>query len=251
MELKKLVFIGSALPEELKRFNPVVFANLQTAKSLALPEMAFVVDESLWEKAQEELKEVVMVKMGKNWLQALKEKDVLVWRTKVVAVTGSTGSGKTLLSCLMALGAKSLGLKPLIVDFNVAYGGGDISFYFQLPKSPNWNTFLSGASLTNSVIGTEVGDILQLPPKPIEITQEKVEELIRQAKSSYDLIVLDLPEKYLKFVNCADEEVFSDGKLPRFNFPFLQKAGGWRELSRRKEAVEAGQKLLKHLGVKE
>lgn len=246
LEIKKLAYVGFNVPEELREYNPVIFTN--SAAAAAMPELAFVVEESEWEEANRNLKGVKKVRMSREWLRELADREkVFVWRTRVVAVTGAERSGKTLLSCLLGAGAKACGLKSLVVDFDTAFGGSDISFYFRLPRSPNWNTFLSGEKLKDSVVSTPVGDILQMPPVPVEITEENVKELLRQAKLAYDLIVLDLNKKYRHFASLAENVIPAEEKQFKLNFPFLQKTGGWNELGKKKEAIAAGQELLKEM----
>lgn len=249
LEIKKLAYIGFNVPEELREYNPVIFTN--SAAATAMPELAFVVEESEWEEAERNLKGVKKVRMSREWLRELTDREkVFVWRTRVVAVTGSEQSGKTLLSCLLGAGAKACGLKPLIVDFDAVFGGSDISFYFRLPRSPNWNTFLSGEKLKNSVVPTPVGDILQMSPVPAKITEENVKELLRQAKLSYDLIVFDLNKKYRDFASFAEDIITAEEKQVKFDFPFLRKTGGWNKLGEKKEAIAAGQEILKEIAAK-
>jgi MinD-like ATPase involved in chromosome partitioning or flagellar assembly len=123
-------------------------------------------------------------------------------KQKIIAVSRAKGGvGSTTISIF--LGFMFNKVKTLLVDLNFCEGGGDISFYLDIPKSPNILNFIEGYSrdsLENSIVKIRENlDVLQAPPtyemsKKIDL--QDIYCLSDIAKKKYHLIIFDLPNKF-------------------------------------------------------
>lgn len=199
-----------------------------------------------------------------------------VWRQGTLSVIGDPGAGRTLVAFLAALGARLEGLRPLLVDLNTGWGGGDLSFYLALPQSPNWNTFLAGERLRDVAIAAGGVDVLQVPPVPLEVPRDAVERALREAREEYDLVVFDLPAHACPvrvdvFSASAQRAVWvADGRrspperisvllndrwgsLKKADVPYLgvlaglEAPGGWCNLEKAKGIADKARRLLRGL----
>ncbi len=127
-------------------------------------------------------------------IKTIKQKVIILSRVK-------GGVGSTTISIF--LGYILNKVKTLLVDLNFSEGGGDISYYLDIPRSPNILNFIEGynrESLENSVINVKKNlDILQTPPtyemsKKIDL--QDIYCLADIAKKKYHLIIFDLPNKF-------------------------------------------------------
>ena len=119
------------------------------------------------------------------------------YRQKIISVMRAKGG----VGCsVIALGLAymlSREIKVLLVDLNLAPGGGDLSYYLNLQEYPHMGVLKD--NLHPCVISIEPQfDVLQAPQS---ITEKiKVESIINLARQDYDAVVMDLP-------NQSDEEV--------------------------------------------
>ena len=101
------------------------------------------------------------------------------------------------------------------MDLNFSEGGGDISYYLNIPRSPNILNFLNGYSkeaLDNSIIRINKNlHILQPPPtfdqsKKIEL--QDIYCITDIAKKRYHILIIDLPnhlgDLWLGAIDLAD-----------------------------------------------
>jgi len=126
-------------------------------------------------------------------IKIIKQKILILFKAK-------GGVGSTTISIFLSYIFDKV--KTLLVDLNFSEGGGDISYYLDIPKSPNILNFIDGysrESLENSVVRIKKNlDILQTPP-----TYEMSKKLDLQdiycltdiAKKKYHLIIFDLPNR--------------------------------------------------------
>jgi len=124
-------------------------------------------------------------------IRTLKQKIIIILKAK-------GGVGSTTISIF--LGFVFNKIKTLLVDLNFSEGGGDISYYFNIPKSPSILNFVDGYnrdSLDNSVIKIKENlDVMQAPPtydlsKKIDL--QDIYALADIAKKKYHLVIFDLP----------------------------------------------------------
>jgi len=124
-------------------------------------------------------------------IRAIKQKIIVFAKAK-------GGVGSTILS--IYLGFCFRNLKTLLIDLNFSEGGGDVSYYLNIPKYPNIINFTSGysgKSVKDSIINLKGNfDILQAPPtielsKMIEL--QDIYSLVDIIKKKYDIIIFDLP----------------------------------------------------------
>lgn len=120
------------------------------------------------------------------------------YRQKVIAVYRAKGGvGAT----VIAIGLASLlskEIRVLLVDFNLAEGGGDLSWYLNLPDYPHMGA--SRTDLEDCVVKLEPGfHVLQAPPHVTE-EKERVGQILNLAKQDYDMIIIDLPNQTDGFV---------------------------------------------------
>jgi MinD-like ATPase involved in chromosome partitioning or flagellar assembly len=127
-------------------------------------------------------------------IKTIKQKVIILSRAK-------GGVGSTTISIFLAFMFKKI--NTLLVDLNFSEGGGDISYYLGIPKSPNILNFIDGYnrdSLKNSVIKvSENLDVLQAPPSyemSVKIDLQDIYCLADVAKKKYHLIIFDLPNKF-------------------------------------------------------
>ncbi len=120
-------------------------------------------------------------------------------KQKIIVFTKLKGGvGSTVLS--IYLGSYFKNLQTLLIDLNFSQGGGDTSYYLNIPKFPNIINFTSGyngKSIKDSIINLKGGfDILQSPPT-IELSKmidlKDIYSLVDIVRKKYDIIIFDLP----------------------------------------------------------
>lgn len=122
-------------------------------------------------------------------------------KQKIITLSKAKGGvGSTTISIFLSFIFNKV--KILLVDLNFSEGGGDLSYYLDIPKAPNILNFINGynrQSLENSVIKVKENlDVLQTPPtyemsKKIDL--QDIYCLADIAKKKYHLIIFDLPNK--------------------------------------------------------
>jgi len=163
-------------------------------------------------------------------VRTIKQKVIVLVKTK-------GGVGTTTISIF--LGQMFSKVKTLLVDLNFSEGGGDLSYYLNIPKSPNILNFIDGYnrnSLDNSVIKIKENlDILQAPPTyemSRKVDLQDLYCLTDIAKKKYHLVIFDLPNRFddllLGVIDLADllimvsDHTFgSIGRLIKMNNRFV------------------------------
>lgn len=163
-------------------------------------------------------------------VRTIKQKVIILVKTK-------GGVGTTTISIF--LGQIFSKVKTLLIDLNFSEGGGDLSYYLDIPKSPNILNFLDGYnrySLENSVIKIKENlDILQAPPTyemSRKVDLQDLYCLTDIAKKKYHLVIFDLPNRFddllLGIIDLADllimvsDHTFgSIGRLIKMNNRFI------------------------------
>lgn len=175
------------------------------------------------------------------------EKEIREYKTIkqkiIVFVKAKGGVGSTLLS--IYLGYCLRNLKTILIDLNFAEGGGDVSYYLDIPKYPNIVNFISGYNdkkIKESAINfINKFDILQAPPT-IELSKlidlQDIYNLVDIIKKKYDIVIFDLPNILNDFyfgvtdladimIMISDGTIGSIGRLSKinkeFNYSDLQK----------------------------
>lgn len=121
---------------------------------------------------------------------------------KIVAITGNYGSGKSLVTAMLAKAADKNKLKVIIFDFDIF--NSSINTLFKIPK---YNKIISSEEeciqKINSHIDIFCGIDLLFNEKN-KINYEKVKKLFENFKNNYDLILVDTSSeinlKYIKAV---------------------------------------------------
>ena len=163
-------------------------------------------------------------------IRTIKQKVIILVRTK-------GGVGTTTISIF--LGHVFSKVKTLLIDLNFSEGGGDLSYYLNIPKSPNILNFIDGYnrnSLENSVVKIKENlDILQAPPTyemSRKVDLQDLYCLTDIAKKKYHLVIFDLPNRFddllLGMIDLADllimvsDHTFgSIGRLIKMNNRFV------------------------------
>ena len=163
-------------------------------------------------------------------VRTIKQKVIILVKTK-------GGVGTTTISIF--LGQIFSMVKTLLIDLNFSEGGGDLSYYLGIPKSPNILNFIDGYnrhSLENSVIKIKENlDILQAPPTyemSRKVDLQDLYCLTDIAKKKYHLLIFDLPNRFddllLGIIDLADllimvsDHTFgSIGRLIKINNRFV------------------------------
>ena len=168
----------------------------------------------------------------------LEIKNIKTIKQKIIILSKAKGGvGSTTISIF--LGYMFDRVKTLLVDLNFSEGGGDISYYLDIPRAPNILNFIDGYnrnSLENSVIRIKNNlDILQAPPtyemsRKVEL--QDIYCLADIAKKKYHLIIFDLPNRFddlvLGVIDLADLLIMvsdhtlgSIGRLIKMNNRFI------------------------------
>lgn len=172
--------------------------------------------------------------------EELKQKNMKIIKQKVIVLAKAKGGvGSTTIGLFLSSILKDFSI--LLIDLNFSEGGGDISYYLNIPKTPNIQNFLEGysrESLDNSVITFKKNmDILQSPPtfeqsKKIEL--QDIYCLIDIARKKYHIIIIDLPNQlgdmWLGAIDLADLLILvsdlsigSIGRLLKINNKYFYK----------------------------
>ena len=140
------------------------------------------------------------------------DKKVKVFRQEIISVWSvKGGTGKTtVVKRLMEMFDKNI--KILVIDFNFQDGGSDLSFLLDLPVIPHIGVYLKERTkesfFKNLIEYSPNISILQAPPKLSfikDITPEDVENIIRFARTAFDVIIFDLPNKVDEIVSTVLE----------------------------------------------
>jgi MinD-like ATPase involved in chromosome partitioning or flagellar assembly len=165
-------------------------------------------------------------------------KNIKTIKQKIIILSKAKGGvGSTTISIF--LGYMFDRVKTLLVDLNFSEGGGDISYYLDIPRAPNILNFIDGYnrnSLENSVIRIKNNlDILQAPPTyemSRKVDLQDIYCLADIAKKKYHLIIFDLPNRFddlvLGVIDLADLLIMvsdhtlgSIGRLIKMNNRFI------------------------------
>jgi MinD-like ATPase involved in chromosome partitioning or flagellar assembly len=168
----------------------------------------------------------------------LEIKNIKTIKQKIIILSKAKGGvGSTTISIF--LGYMFDRVKTLLVDLNFSEGGGDISYYLDIPRAPNILNFIDGYnrnSLENSVIRIKNNlDILQAPPTyemSRKVDLQDIYCLADIAKKKYHLIIFDLPNRFddlvLGVIDLADLLIMvsdhtlgSIGRLIKMNNRFI------------------------------
>ncbi|MDP3011623.1 MAG: hypothetical protein Q8N27_02795 [Candidatus Hydromicrobium sp.] len=168
----------------------------------------------------------------------LEIKNIKTIKQKIIILSKAKGGvGSTTISIF--LGYMFDKVKTLLVDLNFSEGGGDISYYLDIPRAPNILNFIDGYnrnSLENSVIRIKKNlDILQAPPTyemSRKVDLQDIYCLADIAKKKYHLIIFDLPNRFddlvLGVIDLADLLIMvsdhtlgSIGRLIKMNNRFI------------------------------
>ncbi|GAI71606.1 unnamed protein product, partial [marine sediment metagenome] len=146
------------------------------------------------------------MEFGKKIISVQKDnleiKNIKTIKQKIIILSKAKGGvGSTTISIF--LGYMFDKVKTLLVDLNFSEGGGDISYYLDIPRAPNILNFIDGynrKSLENSVIRIKKNlDILQAPPTyemSRKVGLQDIYCLADIAKKKYHLIIFDLPNRF-------------------------------------------------------
>lgn len=138
----------------------------------------------------EELKKIVKNEKRKN----------LFKKSKVIAISGNYGSGKSLITALLGKSAKKSGIKTIIIDFDIINNSINTIFrikkYKEYQKEGDINCFITHIS-TNLDVFCGIDAFFTEENK---ISFEKVENMLSNLRERYDLILIDTSsETNLKF----------------------------------------------------
>lgn len=168
----------------------------------------------------------------------LEIKNIKTIKQKIIILSKAKGGvGSTTISIFLSYMFDKV--KTLLVDLNFSEGGGDISYYLDIPRAPNILNFIDGynrKSLENSVIRIKKNlEILQAPPtyemsKKVDL--QDIYCLADIAKKKYHLIIFDLPNRFddlvLGVIDLADILIMvsdhtlgSIGRLIKMNNRFI------------------------------
>jgi len=168
----------------------------------------------------------------------LEIKNIKTIKQKIIILSKAKGGvGSTTISIFLSYMFDKV--KTLLVDLNFSEGGGDISYYLDIPRAPNILNFIDGYnrdSLENSVIRIKKNlDILQAPPTyemSRKVDLQDIYCLADIAKKKYHLIIFDLPNRFddlvLGVIDLADLLIMvsdhtlgSIGRLIKMNNRFI------------------------------
>lgn len=124
------------------------------------------------------------------------------YRQKIISVLRAKGG----VGCsVIALGLAYLlskEIKVLLIDLNLSEGGGDLTYYLNLPEYPHMGLFSD--DLETCVVNVEPNFYVLQAPRNVSGEKEKVGQIINLARQDYDAVVIDLPNRNEEeFVNEA------------------------------------------------
>lgn len=120
------------------------------------------------------------------------------YRQKIVSVCRAKGGvGCSVVSLGLAY-SLSREIKTLLIDLNLAEGGGDLSYYLNLPEYPHMGVFRD--NLEQCSINVEPNFYVLQAPRHVTNEGEKVCRIIDLAKQDFDAVVIDLPNFHGGFV---------------------------------------------------
>jgi MinD-like ATPase involved in chromosome partitioning or flagellar assembly len=176
----------------------------------------------------------------KKEMAKFKKVNIKIIKQKVLVLTKAKGGvGSTTIGLFLSSILKDFSI--LLIDLNFNEGGGDISYYLNIPKTPNILNFLDGyskESLDNAVIKFRNNlDILQSPPtfeQSKRVDLQDIYCLTDIAKKKYHLLIIDLPNQlgdmWLGVMDLADliilvsdSSIGSIGRLLKINNRYLYK----------------------------
>lgn len=113
------------------------------------------------------------------------------YRQKIVSVCRAKGGvGCSMVSLGLAY-SLSREIKTLLIDLNLAEGGGDLSYYLNLPEYPHMGVFNN--NLEQCSINVEPNLYVLQAPRHISNEGEKIDQIIGLARQDFDAVVIDLP----------------------------------------------------------
>lgn len=140
--------------------------------------------------------------VNKTQIKVMKQKVISVWSVK--GGTGKTTFVKSLAESLQD------NVKALIIDLNFCDGGSDLSFMLDLPVLPHIGMYLKERTkegfIKNIVQYKTNIYVLQSPPKLSLIKDIKgsdIDDIIRFARSEFDIIIFDLPNEFSEIIKIA------------------------------------------------
>jgi cellulose biosynthesis protein BcsQ len=176
----------------------------------------------------------------KNEMEKFKQVNMKIVKQKVLVLAKAKGGvGSTTIGLFLSSILKDFSI--LLIDLNFNEGGGDISYYLNVPKTPNILNFLDGysrESLDNAVIKFRNNlDILQSPPtfeQSKRVDLQDIYCITDIAKKKYHLLIIDLPNQlndmWLGVIELADllilvsdTSIGSIGRLLKINNRYLYK----------------------------
>lgn len=142
--------------------------------------------------------------IDKQKVKVIRQEIISVWSVK-------GGAGKTsVVKRLTEIFDKNI--KILVIDFNFQDGGSDLSFLLDLPVIPHIGIYLKEKTkesfFKNLINYSENISILQAPPKLSfvkSMTAGDVEGIIKFARTAFDVIIFDLPNRTDEIVNTVLE----------------------------------------------
>ena len=130
-----------------------------------------------------------------------KNKKLFKISSKVIAISGNYGSGKSIVTALLGRAGKKIKMKTIIIDFDII--NNSINTIFRIQK---YNSYNNSSNIENFI--THISNNLDifcgidsLFTEKNKISYENVENLISELKDMYDLILIDTSsETILKFI---------------------------------------------------
>ena len=174
-----------------------------------------IIDKICMENNEKDLnEEIIKLKRllsEKEEIKNIKNKKVEIKERKVIAIAGNYNSGKSLITSLLGITYKINGLKVLIIDFDIFNKSQEK--LFGIHKNLNNSVIKLSNGLS---IFTNVDMIFNDNNK---ITFEKVNDLIKELKNEYQIILIDTSSeinyKFTKLIfNSVDKIIFlTEGNL--------------------------------------
>lgn len=153
-------------------------------------------------KSKEELNEEIKRLKQIIEIQKLKGKDL---EAKVTAITGSYGSGKSILTCILCKEFKKLQKRTLIIDFDT-YNKSISVLYNRFIKETNY------VEIKENIISvSKYEDLLLIEDEFLE--DDEIFEIINELKKEYDQILIDTSgnsksKYYGRILEISDDIIF-------------------------------------------
>lgn len=148
-------------------------------------------------------------KIFEKILQQIFKKNIRKCTSKIIAVSGASGIGKSTFSTFLAKNVENKGMKTLLVDFDIEQN--QIRTILKIKKQPKYVDHIKDMIINVDKNLDVLCHLDFLFPSKNEIDFFKIQEILNQLKEEYNLIIIDtssrLENEYTKRIFYNSNEI--------------------------------------------